>query len=143
LILEPERISGEDLLASKLSHVSIHGSSSYKAALDILHQAGIQINSHYIGQAPLYARINLELHNVTVREALDAIAKADGQVIWRFAPEDQEKRLGTFWLKSWRTSGITRFEEQLEKFPLWKRWLIALRLKLGLTPIDMTPPAEE
>ncbi len=103
LILEPKNRVGKDLLARRLAHVSIRGSSSFKAALDVLAQAKIGVM--WTGGRHRYARIDLELRNVTVREALNSIVKADGQAIWSFTPGDLEKGRGGFSLGSWRESG--------------------------------------
>jgi hypothetical protein len=112
LTLEPKSRHGKDLLARKLAHISIHGSSSYKAALSVFEQAGIHVGQEMVGD-PKFARLDLELQNVTVREALNAIAKADGQVLWIFRPIDSEKGTGSFGLSSWRKSGMRPYDDHL------------------------------
>ncbi|MBI5244831.1 MAG: hypothetical protein HY922_14270 [Elusimicrobia bacterium] len=135
IVLEPQKRAGKDLLARKVGHVSIHGKSSYFAAHTVLTQAKLSEGegiSMYFGPAYRYARIDLELHNITVREALNAIAKADGQVLWLFAPIDPEKLYARYRLISWRMSGITIDDEQVESCPTITRWRIKLVRKWGI-----------
>jgi len=128
-----------DLLARKVGYVSIHGSSSFRAAMKVLRQGKITVEWGHSGHEAKYARIDLELRNVTVREALDAIAKADGQVTWSFVPIDIEKRIAQFNLISQRTSGITEFDEEMESCPMITRWRLKLKLKWDIgSPVDMT-----
>lgn len=104
LILEPRQRSGVDVLSRKLDRVRINDTSSFKAALDIFKQAGISVT--WTIRANRYARIDLELRNVTVREALNAIVKADGQAIWKFASNGTKKEgQGSFAMGTWRESG--------------------------------------
>lgn len=105
LILEPLKRSNRDLLGKKLAKVSIHGKSSLEAALEVFRQAKIGLHQTGMG-CPLYAHIDLELKDVTVREALNAIVKADGQVMWQFIPTDVDKDRGSFTMSSWRKSGF-------------------------------------
>lgn len=86
LVLEPKKRKGEDVLARRLEHVLIRDALSLKAALDVLRQAKIPGVGIAMTGDPRYACIDLELSNVTVREALNTIAKADGQVVWSFVP---------------------------------------------------------
>ena len=49
LILEPEKRIGKDLLATRLGYVSVHGSSSHRAALAVFNQARINVATIYVG----------------------------------------------------------------------------------------------
>ena len=110
---EPKKRVGEDLLARKLEHVSIHGVSSFDAALSVFEQAKIEVGFTRHGD-PQYAHIDLELNNVSVREALNAIAKADGLAMWTFIPYP-EKNMGTLSMGSWRYSGEIRARDVKKK----------------------------
>ncbi|MBI5622547.1 MAG: hypothetical protein HY924_02080 [Elusimicrobia bacterium] len=105
VILEPTQRTYQDLLERRLARVSVHGRSSLDAALDVFRQAKLKIGFMTMGN-PLYAHVDLELTDVTVREALNAIAKADGQVMWNFVPTDVGKGRGSFYMGSWRTKGF-------------------------------------
>lgn len=113
--LEPKTRDGEDVLARKLAVAAIRGDSSFKAALDILHLADIPAGYQLQGRGR-FGRISLELTNVTVREALNAIAKADGQVMW-FLTVSQTGR--TLYMPSWRKSGIPFSLDERKKI----KWL--------------------
>lgn len=114
--IEPKQRGGEDILSRKLAEVHIQGVSSFKAALDVLSQAGIPFSYQVQGRAPHFAVINLNLKDVTVREALNEIAKADGQVAWVVARDRNPSRPNavTFLMPSWRTTGV-RFSTEERK----------------------------
>lgn len=112
LMLEPRNRTGKDMLGRKLSRVSIHDTISFKAAHDILRQARINVALVTVG-FPRYACIDLELSNVTVREALNAIVRADGHAIWSFTPMDPEKGEGSFNMEGWGKSGVDLYHEKL------------------------------
>ena len=101
LVLEPKRRKGEDILARRLDHVSIRDSLSLKAAFDVFRQAKIPGVGISMTGDPRYACIDLELSNVTVRDALNAIAKADGQVMWSFVPRGPGENGPSIYLLSW------------------------------------------
>lgn len=104
--LEP-KIPGEDLLSRKLGRVSIHGISSFQAARTVLDQA--KIPYAYQPKGGRYGAIDLELKDVTVREALNAIVRIDGQVLWIFSHSAKDSGLrfkGTLMMRSWRKQGI-------------------------------------
>lgn len=103
--LQPRERKGDDVLSRKLQAVSIHGASGFKACLDVLNQAEISTGYEIMGRPPRFSPIELELKNVTVRDALNAIAAADGQFIWMFRWSN-EKRQGMLNIISWRRSGI-------------------------------------
>lgn len=109
LILEPKNRVGEDLLDRRLDYVSILGRSSYEAAKMVFAQAKINVGSIYVGPPMLYGRISVSLKNVTVREALNAIVKADGQAMWTFDP-NEKNTLAAFNILTWRKTGITANE---------------------------------
>lgn len=103
LNFEPKAQKGEDLLARRVNHVSIRGKSSFHAFEIVLAQAGLRSGAIYSGPPKLFALIDLELKNVTVREALNATVKADGQAMWIFEPS--EGRSYVLDLLPWRRSG--------------------------------------
>lgn len=105
LILEPKKRAGEDVLARKLERVSIHDTLSLKAANDVLRQAKIPGIGISMTGDPRYACIDLELTNVTVREALNAIVKADGQAAWSFVPTEKGDHGPSMQVFSWRKTG--------------------------------------
>lgn len=112
--MEPAKRDGEDVLSRKLDSVSIHGVTGFKAALDVLYQAKIPGGYEIMGRPPRFALLDLELKNVTVREALNAIAKADGKIIWIFRQSDVGGR-GMLNMLSWRKSGATFSKEEAAK----------------------------
>lgn len=104
LIIEPANRATPDLLATKLDHVSIHGISSYKTVKLAFKQAGIPVSSFGSGN-PQFSPIDLEMQNVSVRDVLNAIAKADGHVLWGFCAPAPGSQLSSFSLGTWRNSG--------------------------------------
>lgn len=103
LTLEPAKTADRtNLLSRRLDHVSVYGKPSLRTALDVLRQAKISVTYYGIGPPSQHGLIDLELKDVTVREALNAIAKADGQVFWAFHPWDAKKATGNFALSTWR-----------------------------------------
>lgn len=103
LMVEPNVRAHEDMLGRRLDHVSIHG-SSWMGARYVLRRAKIgclpmPLSMEYFGS------IDLELSKVTVREALNAIAKADEKVVWQYTAYKPGKS-AKFTFNSWRTSGI-------------------------------------
>lgn len=106
LNFEPKNLA-EDILAKKLEKVSVHGISSFQAARSVLDQAKIPFT--YQVKGGRYGLVDLELTNVTVRQALNSIVKADGQVMWVFAHAPRESRVrakGTLIMPSWRKEGV-------------------------------------
>lgn len=105
--IEPIRRLTPDLLSRKLDKVSIHGMKSNGAFSLVLAMANIHVTSLEMSSLPpTYGVIDLELNGVTVRAALNAIAKADGQVMWEFGPDDKRgESAACFHALSWRTSG--------------------------------------
>ena len=78
---------------------------------EVLMQAKIDAPDAYSGRVMTFKRIDLDLRDATVRQALIAIAKADGQVLWTFCTDDPEKGTAGFFLYSWRRTGGFRSEE--------------------------------
>jgi hypothetical protein len=103
--LHPRNRKGPDLLARRLNTVSIKNISGQDAFSLVFKQAAIELNSGGSATsgsgAPARSLINLELRNVTVRDALNAIAKADGHVVWWFCSEEPEQSKATFSLEGW------------------------------------------
>ena len=74
--LGPKAKGHDNLLETRISRISIHGKTSYTAARTVLSQAGIQVSDNYSGIDRVFARIDVELSNVTVRQALNATGRA-------------------------------------------------------------------
>lgn len=112
LNLEPKVPVGKDVLSTTLASFSTKNVSTFKAALDALHQADIVYS--YQGKGGRFARVDLTLSNVTVREALNAIVKADGQAIWILSHRLNSKGVpvATFMMGSGRTSGGQFFSNE-------------------------------
>ena len=110
--LEPKNGPSKDLLARQLDTVSIANSSSFKAALDVLEQANIKVFLFMRGRPARFRLISLTLKKVTVREALNAIAKADGHVRWSFCPSDPDKGEASFSMSSWRKEGVRPYDKK-------------------------------
>lgn len=111
---EPKNL-GDDPLSKKLDKVSIHGASSFQAVRMVLDQAKIRF-TYQVGRGR-FGIVDLELENVTVREALNAIVNADGQVMWVFSRTPGESRVkykGTLMMPSWRKEGIGPHGEGLK-----------------------------
>lgn len=102
--IEPTMRSGGDPLSAIIDHISIKGANSMSAATMVLRQAKIDANLTYFGR-PQYAQVTIDLTNVTVREALNVIAKEDGQVTWFFRPANSPNGHAVFDLSPWRASG--------------------------------------
>jgi len=108
IVLEPKSREGEDLLSKRIASLSIRGDSSFKAALDVLHHAGIRFSYQMMGRVPTFGQIDLDIKDVTARDALNSIAKLDGQVLWMISPRSDSKKKGSisFMMPSWRKSGV-------------------------------------
>lgn len=89
-------------LDNRIEHLVIMNELSFRAVQDVLKQAGIKAGFSLVGD-PRFGRVTLDLKNVTAREALDMIAKADGKIAWYFRFSAAEKR-NDFGVYSWRTS---------------------------------------
>jgi hypothetical protein len=74
----------ENPLDRRIPKLVIKNRLSLNAMQDVLKAAGIRAGLGLAGKPPRYAFVSLTLENVTVREALDRIAKADGKVAWHF-----------------------------------------------------------
>jgi len=111
---EPVHRKGPDLLSTQLGKVSIHGISSRAAARSLFQQAGIFLGGTAIpgGGYGKFAVIDLEMNGVTIRDALNAIAKADGAMYWSFGPDlrissDGGPRAHCFDVDTWRRHPAT------------------------------------
>lgn len=113
LIVEPKTRTGEDYLSRKLDRVSIHDAISLKAGFDVLRQAKIPGVGLAMTGNPRYGCVDIELSNVSVRDALNAIAKADGQVMWQFSPGAARTGKTSFHLFSWRKTGVGLYHKKV------------------------------
>lgn len=116
LVLEPKQRAGKDLLARKIDHFSIQNTVSIQAAILLFLQAKIPGAGVPSFGDPQFACVDLNLGNVTVREALNAIAKADGQVMWQFSPKRAETTGMSLHLFPWRKSSGVRLTDKHNKF---------------------------
>lgn len=103
--LEPRKRVYPDFLSIRLPKLSIHGATTNKAMDIVFKQAGIETTMMGPGHPRIFVEINLDAVNITVRDALNAIAKMDGQVMWDFSPISNSMPEGCFYLSSWRTAG--------------------------------------
>ena len=117
ILFKPKTPDGEDLLLRRLGAVSIKETSSLGAAMAVLHQAGIRFGLSLLGRPRLYAKVDLELKDVTVRDALNAIVKADGHVMWIIGPSPNPKQADFVFIDmpSWRKSGVRATKEEYDK----------------------------
>ena len=113
--LEPVQRIGQDILSRKLGKVSLHGVMSDQAFTSVLESAGLTKEAGYTPHqgTRCYAPIDLELRDVTVRQALNAIAKADGQLVWEIAQDNPTKLTVCSNTEVWESSSTTaaRFSE--------------------------------
>lgn len=119
--VEPRRRNRDDLLGRRLSKFSEHGVSSFRAAMDMFEDAGISISYEEMGHTRRFGSIDVDLQDVTVRDALNAIVKADGKLMWLFSVNPDPKHTGTLSFLSDRKSGGTTSAEDLKKTKRWKR----------------------
>ena len=104
--VEPKQRTDEDFLSRHLDSVSIHGVSSLRASIDALHQAGIPVTYQSMGAVGTFARVELDMKNVTVREVLNEIAKRDTKVMWVVYTIRGTTRVRLhFMMPSWRRDG--------------------------------------
>jgi len=107
---EPLVHKGEDVLARRIDHLSIHNVSSLKAAWMVL--AAADINAlpgwSFVRMPQLYSPINLEIQDMSVRDALNSIAQLDGHVRWFYCPGNPEinQNRPSFIMSSWNKTGI-------------------------------------
>jgi hypothetical protein len=104
--VEPMRRSADDQLSQKLDRVSIHDLSSLSAAMSVVRQSNI--NCLFLSSSsPFYGRVNIDLKDVTIRDALNEVARQDGQFIWSFRPSSDPSQAGGFSFTSWRKDGMS------------------------------------
>ena len=100
--VEPIVRSESGLMSRKVGPLSLHDLSSNDAFNLVLATAGIRTGgSFYSGPGPVYGAVDLELNKVTVREALNAIAKADGHVAWSLCVDRPERTINAFYVTTW------------------------------------------
>ncbi len=104
--VEPLHRTTDGQLSKKLARVSIHGLSSLSAAITVLREANINVlivNS----SSSFYGRVDFDLKDVTVREALNEIARQDGEFIWAFHPATDPSKNGGASFTSFRKMGMS------------------------------------
>jgi len=74
----------ENPLDKTIDSLAIRDKLSFLAMGEVLKKANIRAGFGFAGPTPRYARITLSLQSITVRDAFDQIAKADGKVAWWF-----------------------------------------------------------
>lgn len=100
--VEPIVRSKSGLLARKIGPLSFRDLSSNDAFHLALATAGIRTGgSFYSGPGPIYGAVDLELKKVTLREALNAIAQADGHVAWSLCVDEPERTINAFYVTTW------------------------------------------
>ena len=114
LNIEPTSLQSDDPLERRIMKLSLHDVSSFAAFKTILNRAGINFRLEppegpgIITSGPLYrsfATVNIELDGVSVRDALNAVAKSDGQIVWMYCPQNVGKFNARFRVSTWRSSG--------------------------------------
>lgn len=96
LNLYPKAKSSSDVMSKRLAKISIRKAASLTAFRKLLEQAGLKVVNGDAIEGPVaneplssYRVINLELENVTLRDAFNAIATSDGSVLWEFGPDPE------------------------------------------------------
>lgn len=81
LYLRPKAAPTPDWLSKKIGAVNFRKTDGYQAALTLLHMTGASLGVR-MRKSPMLKPADLALKNVTVRQALNALAKADGEFVW-------------------------------------------------------------
>lgn len=105
LNLESTKRVAPDFLSTPLDKVSLNEIPSDRATDMIFRQANFPQPAGYgrTGPPQVFANVNIQLSNTTVRDALNAIAKADGKAIWRYCPKDINGWIPELQMITWRT----------------------------------------
>ena len=116
LILEPKKREGEDILATKIDRFSVTDTISVQAAaLLSFHVKWVLRFSE--GSGMRFDCIDLALSNVTLRQALGAIAKADGQAAWIVSYDQGLRPRQHVQIMPWRSSGgVGTFDYKRRRF---------------------------
>ncbi len=95
------------LLQRKVRNLDVQNEPAGTAVITACDNAGLSIPIAATGMSsiPETARISVHLANMPLREALNAIVKADGEAIWKFAVDP---RTGSYSIKvdSWRQPSV-------------------------------------
>ena len=118
--IEPKDRGTENPLDRKLAKVTLKNMSSTRAALHVLQLANALGSFQPPGNFRLRKIHDLELENVTVREALNAIVAADGQAMWVVFPRNKDKPSLFFGL--WGSSGLKGADHDAERKRIWEEW---------------------
>ena len=116
--LAPAKTPDDDFFTVKLASVSLQSVSAFFAIGEILHKGGVMFSFQAMGRPQVYKLIDLELENVTVREALNAVAKADPQSIWLIWHTHGAHRAG-YTTYSWRKDGKRFSTEEMKRSREW------------------------
>ncbi|MBI2385907.1 MAG: hypothetical protein HYV14_07825 [Elusimicrobia bacterium] len=81
LNLRPATAPTPDWLSKKIAAVNFRKTDGYEAALTLLYMTGASLGVRMRKQ-PTLKPVDLSLKKVTVRQALNALAKADGEFVW-------------------------------------------------------------
>lgn len=81
LNLRPATAPTPDWLSKKIRAVKFRKTDGYEAALTLLYMTGASLGVR-MRKPPTLKPVDLSLKNVTVRQALNALAKADGEFVW-------------------------------------------------------------
>lgn len=84
-------------LDQKIPKLAIKDTLSFRAVGEVLKSADIKAGTSLVGD-PRYGVVSVRGQDISVREALDRIAKADGKVVWhfRFSTADKGNDFGLF-----------------------------------------------
>jgi len=101
--LLPRRADGQKStspLDTRIAAVDFENEYDWRAAEQICEKAGVaRHTSHSFGGVTGHGKISVHLRDVTIREALDAIVRKDGQSMWVFYPY---QKTHIIYLQSWR-----------------------------------------
>jgi len=81
LNLRPRTTPSPDWLSKKIGAVTLRKIDGYQAALALLRATGASLGVR-MRKAPALKTADLALKNATVRQGLNALAKADGEFVW-------------------------------------------------------------
>ena len=107
LVMRPKHApkDREDILARKID-LSITDSTGLVAAKAVL-RAGRISTEHYEFMGALFKKVSINFQQVTVREALQAIARLEGQAAWRISVRNDPDGAVVLSYYSWRKIGVS------------------------------------
>jgi hypothetical protein len=79
------------LLDQPIGTIAIDNESLFDAAFHICRKGRIQcadLQHHLDGMSPQYRKITMQLSHISIRDALNALARRDGHSMWAFSPKE-------------------------------------------------------